>query len=179
MRSLKVAAVFVAIVGPAIFASGCAARVYSTPPPTAPLPYGPELVYAGPGVQVIADYSEPIFYADGFYWRSYGGHWYRSPYYTGGWAYYPSPPVVITRIQRPHQYSHYRPYGWRGRGAAPPARAVPQAGGSWRGQATTPPTRYAPPPSRSWRGRNPNPPPAAAPRSNPGPSWRGRGGDRR
>jgi hypothetical protein len=37
--------------------------------------YGPDLVYAAPGVQVIADYDEPIFYADNFYWRFDGGTW--------------------------------------------------------------------------------------------------------
>jgi hypothetical protein len=186
MRSLKLAAVLVALVAPALLTSGCAARVYSEPPPTGPAPYGPELVYAAPGVQVIADYDEPIFYADGFYWRWYGNQWYRSPYYTGGWTYYSSPPVVITRIQRPHTYAHYRPYGWRGRSAAPPARAAaPAAGPSRRGQATAPPpARPAPaPPSQTWRGHSPNPPPpAAAPHPGAGPSWRGRdhrgGGDR-
>jgi hypothetical protein len=183
MRSLRLAMVLAAVLAAPLLASGCAARVYSAPPPTAPLPYGPELVYAAPGVQVIADYGEPIFYADGFYWRNYGGQWYRSSYYTGGWAYYAQPPIVITRIQRPHAYAHYRPYGWRGYGGAPPravapVRPAPPSGG-WRGNATAPPPRSAPP---AWRGRGPGGPPPAAPRPAPGrsgggPSWRG--GDRR
>ena len=36
---------------------------------------------------MIADYNEPIFYSDGYYWRNNGGTWYRSSYYTGGWVY--------------------------------------------------------------------------------------------
>jgi len=66
-----------------LFAGGCAGT-YTT---TAKVgdPYGPDLVYAAPGVQVIADYNEPIFYSNGFYWRYYGNTWYRSSYYTGGW----------------------------------------------------------------------------------------------
>ena len=70
--------------------------------------YGPDLVTVSPGVQVIADYDEPIFYSDGFYWRYYGGAWYRSNYYTGGWV-YARPPVAVLRIDRPYAYRHYRP----------------------------------------------------------------------
>lgn len=73
--------------------------------------YGPDLVYVAPGVRVIADYHQPIFYADNFYWRYDGGSWYRSSVYTGGWV-YASPPPVILRIERPHAYVHYRPPGW-------------------------------------------------------------------
>ncbi|HTJ42269.1 MAG TPA: hypothetical protein VL463_09265 [Kofleriaceae bacterium] len=78
--------------------------------------YGPELVEAGPGVQVIADYDEPIFFADSFYWRYDRGVWFRSTSYTGGWG-YAQPPAAIVRIDRPQRYTHYRPAGWtRGRG---------------------------------------------------------------
>jgi len=97
--------------------------------------YGdPDLVYVSPGVQVIADWNEPIFYADGYYWRSSGGLWYRSSYYTGGWA-YAHPPGAILSIHSPHVYRHYRPQGWAPRGhAAPVVRGAP-------------PPRAAPPPS--------------------------------
>src|SRR4051794_9192826 len=90
----------------AALATGCAATVASDG-------YGPDLVTVSPGVQVIADYDEPIFYSDGFYWRYYGGGWYRSSYYTGGWV-YARPPMAVMRIDRPCAYSHYRPSGWRG-----------------------------------------------------------------
>jgi hypothetical protein len=69
----------------------------------------PDLVYVGPGVQVIADYDEPIFYSNGFYWWYYGTTWYRSTYYTGGWI-VASPPSVIVSIN-PQRYRHYRPAG--------------------------------------------------------------------
>jgi hypothetical protein len=64
-----------------LLASGCAAGFGATVSSDG---YGPELVYAAPGVQVIADYDEPIFFVDSFYWRFYGGGWYRSPRHTGG-----------------------------------------------------------------------------------------------
>ena len=70
----------------------------------------PDLVYVGPGVHVIADYDEPIFFADGFYWWYYGTTWYRSTYYTGGWI-VASPPSVMLSIET-HRYRHYRPIGY-------------------------------------------------------------------
>ena len=71
----------------------------------------PDLVYAEPGVQVVVDYDEPVFYADNFYWRNDGGRWYRSSYYNRGWV-DASPPTVVARIQSPARYRHYRPAGY-------------------------------------------------------------------
>ena len=151
MRSVIRSSLLVAVLA----AAGCAATVASGPPP--------DMVYVSPGVQVIADYHEPIFYSDGYYWRSDGRGWYRSSYYTGGWV-YARPPVAVMRIERPYTYRHYRPQGWAGhprtvapqRAAAPGWRAQPQTApaGGWRGGA-----QAAPPPSPGWRS---GPPPAAA-----------------
>jgi len=68
----------------------------------------PELVFISPGVQVIADYREPIFYTDSYYWRYQGNVWYRSSTYTGGWVRYSAVPVAILRIEQPSMYVHYR-----------------------------------------------------------------------
>ncbi|HEY5950499.1 MAG TPA: hypothetical protein VIV40_33640, partial [Kofleriaceae bacterium] len=65
--------------------------------------------YVTDGVYVIADYDEPIFYADGFYWYNNNGYWYRSASYTGGWAYVSSPSYRVARIGNPYAYVHYRP----------------------------------------------------------------------
>lgn len=72
----------------------------------------PDLVYVAPGVQVIADYGEPIFYSDGFYWWSLGGVWYRSGTYTGGWISVSMPPAAVVQIREPYRYRHYRPSGY-------------------------------------------------------------------
>jgi hypothetical protein len=72
----------------------------------------PDLVTVSPGVQVVADYDEPVFYTDGFYWRFYNGGWYRSNNYATGWFYVDSPPVTVLRIDRPYAYAHYRPRGY-------------------------------------------------------------------
>jgi hypothetical protein len=57
----------------------------------------PDLVTVSPGVQVVADYDEPVFYNDGFYWRYYDGGWYCSSNYATGWFFVDAPPVVIAR----------------------------------------------------------------------------------
>lgn len=68
----------------------------------------PDLVYVSPGVSVIADYEQPIFYSDGYYWRHDGGYWYRSSAYTHGWV-YARPPRAILSVGDPYRYVRYRP----------------------------------------------------------------------
>jgi hypothetical protein len=75
----------------------------------------PDLVEVSPGVQVVADYDDSVFYSDGFYWRNDGGNWYRSTYYSGGWGYYASPPRAIISINEPYRYRNYRPSGYQPR----------------------------------------------------------------
>ncbi len=84
----------------------------------------PDMLVISPGVRVIADYDEPIFYADSYYWMFSSGGWYRSSVYTGGWVYVASPPAHIRRIDRPHAYVHYRPSGYVPRHRPVPARQV-------------------------------------------------------
>ena len=67
----------------------------------------PDLVVVSPGVQVIADYDEPIFFSDSYYWRQDGGVWFRSTSHTGGWARVEVAPVAIRSIERPAAYVHY------------------------------------------------------------------------
>lgn len=132
----------------ALGAAGCVGEVGYTATVSSPAyGYGPDLVYVAPGVQVIADWNEPIFYTDGLYWRWDGYRWYRSSYYTGGWA-YGTPPYAVVRLGRPYAYAHYRPAGWvprdqrreapivRDHRRGPPPSTVP----------AIPPSRHAPPP---------------------------------
>ncbi|CAN5919200.1 hypothetical protein BH11MYX3_BH11MYX3_31180 [soil metagenome] len=67
----------------------------------------PELVEISPGVQVIADYDEPVFYSDNYYWRFDGGVWYRSHDHRRDWVRIESPPERVRRIDRPTAYIHY------------------------------------------------------------------------
>lgn len=68
----------------------------------------PAMVEVSPGVMVIEDYDEPVFYSDGFYWRYYGGMWYRSSYHTGGWVTWRNPPSRVIGIRNPRGYVRYR-----------------------------------------------------------------------
>ena len=85
-------------------AGGCAGSGQFTYASQATLP---ELVVISPGVQVIANYDEPIFYSDNYYWRNQGGTWYRSQDHTRGWARVEVAPVAIRAIVRPSAYVHY------------------------------------------------------------------------
>lgn len=94
----------------------------------------PDLVTVSPGVQVVADYDEPVFYTDGFYWRFYNNGWYRSDNYSTGWYYYERPPVAVLRIDRPYAYVRYRPHGYvaRNRGRYRPAAPIVRDHRSYR-----------------------------------------------
>jgi hypothetical protein len=72
---------------------------------------GPDLVEAGPGVQVVADYDQPVFYSSGAYWRYSNNAWYRSDNYAGGWV-DARPPEAVLRIHTPEAFVHYRPAGY-------------------------------------------------------------------
>jgi len=67
----------------------------------------PALVEVEPGVQVVADYDQPIFFSEGAYWRYDNGVWYRSRYHDREWVTVQTPAVAVARIQRPEVYVHY------------------------------------------------------------------------
>ncbi len=79
----------------------------------------PSMVYISPGVQVIEDYEEPVFYSSNVYWRYNGGIWYQSRTYTGGWVRVSAPPQAIVSIQRPQMYVRYRASARGGAQAGP------------------------------------------------------------
>jgi hypothetical protein len=117
--SLLRSVLFVALVG------GCAGTGQFTYTAEATTP---NLVVISPGVQVIADLDEPIFYSGNYYWRNQGGFWYRSTSHTRGWARVEVAPVEIRTIDRPSAYIHYhgeaRAQVSRERQAPPPAAVV-------------------------------------------------------
>ena len=69
----------------------------------------PELVAVSPGVQVIADADEPVFYADGYYWLYRDSVWLRSDSYRGGFARidFNMVPNNLRNLDRPLTYAHY------------------------------------------------------------------------
>jgi hypothetical protein len=73
------------------------------------IPVNPPLVVVQPGIQVVEDYDEEVFYTGGFYWVRRDGYWYRTTSPRGGWVYV-EPRRVPPGLQRmpPGQYKHYR-----------------------------------------------------------------------
>lgn len=117
-----------AVVGPAPPLEEPPAVEYAAEPDLVVLP-GTD-VYAAPGVQV------DIFFQQGWWWRPWGGYWYRSRYYDRGWAYYHGRPVWYVKI--PPDWRHnYRNHTWGGHAWNP--RIIPHRGidrhwrdGRWR-----------------------------------------------
>lgn len=72
-------------------------------------PAPPPLVVISPGVQVVPDYDEEVFYTGGWYWLRRDGGWYRTRNYRGGWVMVPprAVPASIVRIP-PGHYKHWR-----------------------------------------------------------------------
>lgn len=70
----------------------------------------PALVQITPGVQVVEDADEPLFFADGAYWLYRDNVWLRSDNYRGGFARVDlvRVPQDIRLIERPQIYAHYR-----------------------------------------------------------------------
>lgn len=68
----------------------------------------PDLVEVSPGVWVVEDYDEPVFYSEGSYWLYRDGIWFRSHVHTGSWVRVRTTPVVVARISTPRAYVRYR-----------------------------------------------------------------------
>jgi hypothetical protein len=78
----------------------------------------PQLVVVSPGVQVVPEVEEEVFFVDGFYWVRRDHTWYRSRSHRSGWVLVPAR-VVPQRIGGlpPGKYKRWKPeHGGRGRG---------------------------------------------------------------
>jgi hypothetical protein len=114
-----------------LFAVGCYTEAdvgYAGPGYYAAGP-APAMEVVAPGVQVVAvDYDYPVFFSDGLYYRYYGGMWYSSRVYTGGWGVAYNVPMGVRGIDRPYAYAHYRGgggYGGPGYRGGPAYRGAP------------------------------------------------------
>lgn len=102
LNLILLAVVFSSLAGGCLVSGTVRTRAYATTP---------DLVYVQPGVQVVYDYDEPVFYSEGYYWRYQGDVWYRSSYYNGGWVRYRNVPRAVVTIDHPYAYVHYRSRG--------------------------------------------------------------------
>ena len=72
-------------------------------------PAPPSLVLVEPGVQVVQDYDEEVFYVDNFYWHRRGDYWYRTNTHNGQWVQV-EPRFVPQRLSfyEPGHFRHWR-----------------------------------------------------------------------
>ncbi len=83
-------------------------------PPPIPFAAPPELIVLPETyVYVAPDVDVDIFFYNGWWWRPWGGHWYRSRYYNRGWGYYNSVPRFYFDID-PGWRGYYRDRNWYG-----------------------------------------------------------------
>ena len=97
-------------------AGGPSADNNQAPPPPPPIVFSapPEVVVLpGTNVYVAPDIGVDVYFFDGFWWRPYGGRWYRSPYYDHGWGYYSSDPGFYRDVPEDWRHS-YHEHQWEG-----------------------------------------------------------------
>jgi hypothetical protein len=77
----------------------------------------PRLVVVSPGIQVVPEFHEEVFFSDGFYWVRRDQVWYHSRVHTGGWVVVPGGrvPPGLARIP-PGKYKKWKPAGHPGGG---------------------------------------------------------------
>ena len=73
------------------------------------LPPAPPFVMVQPGIQVVENWPEEVFFAGGYYWARREDHWYRAtnPYLTFIYVEPSFVPPELVRIP-PGKYKHYR-----------------------------------------------------------------------
>ncbi|MBL9038563.1 MAG: hypothetical protein JNG84_08635 [Archangium sp.] len=99
----------------------------------------PPLVVVQPGIQVVPDIDDEVFYVNGTYWTRRGPHWYRARHHRGGWVYVEPRRLPRTIVRFPP--GSYR----RWHAAGPPPPPAPHVA---RPNAVEPPQRHMarPPP---------------------------------
>lgn len=78
-------------------------------PPMIHFEVAPPLYEVSPGVQVVEDNDDEIFFNGGWYWCRRDGRWFRTRDWHGGWVYV-APRYVPAPIYRtpPGRYRHWR-----------------------------------------------------------------------
>ncbi len=86
------------------------------------IPLPPPIVFAAPPelvvlpgsyVYVAADLAEDVYFVDGWWWRPWQGHWYRSHSYDRGWDRYSSVPSFYGGVNHGWR-NDYRERRWQG-----------------------------------------------------------------
>lgn len=64
-------------------------------------------------VYAVPDIDADMFFWNGWWWRLWEGHWYRSHYYDRGWGYYNRVPSFYSSVD-PGWRGYYRDHNWHG-----------------------------------------------------------------
>ena len=72
------------------------------------IPVNPPLVVVQPGIQVVENWDEEVFFTGGYYWVRRDGYWYRASSPRATWVYVEPHhvPPGLTRLP-PGHYKHY------------------------------------------------------------------------
>ncbi len=69
----------------------------------------PPLVVVEPGVQVVEDYDEEVYFVSDYYWVRRGPRWYRTKDHRGGWVVVDGPGVPASIVRVPEgKYRRYK-----------------------------------------------------------------------
>jgi hypothetical protein len=72
----------------------------------------PQLVVVAPGVQVVPQVEEEVFFVDRYYWVRRDGGWYRSRAHRSGWVAVPVRSVPVRLVEIPRgKYQRWTPPG--------------------------------------------------------------------
>lgn len=77
-------------------------------PPSITFVAPPPMVVVQPGIQVVEDNDDEVFFVDNYYWVRRDGHWFRTRDHKGGWVHVDGPgvPPGLARTTP----GHYRRY---------------------------------------------------------------------
>ena len=77
--------------------------------PTVTFNAPPPLVLVEPGVQVVEDSDEEVYFVSDTYWVRRGPRWYRARDHRGGWVVVDGPGVPPALVHVPEgKYRHYK-----------------------------------------------------------------------
>jgi len=117
MKALFLAAVLMSSVAvvPASAVAGVDISIGISLPPPVVFAAPPEVVVMpdASDVYFVPDIDEDLFFWNGWWWRPWEGHWYRSRYYDRGWAYYRTVPSFYFDVD-PGWRGYYRSRDWYG-----------------------------------------------------------------
>jgi hypothetical protein len=85
------------------------------PPPIVAGPPSLVVLPGAPGVYVAPDLGVDLYLWNGWWWRPWEGHWYRSRHYNRGWNYYGRGVPGFYRHVDPAWRGYYRSRRWNGR----------------------------------------------------------------